>query len=337
MAEVPSASAATASSPSLPLYRECLSRRQSSLCTGKPPMCSSSLWCSFLGAAAPNPLCFWTSMDIFWIARLTILILLHQTSLYEVSCVIDETTKVAAAGASDTTNVTNSLDEFMCLCINNTKENATHWYRDVGENLVVVEHDECYYYQTKFQSCVNVYKDSNMLCICMSVTVDGGTYHVRSDGKTSTFEVEKSMKLKDLTSTCKAQNCSHESCKCGLTSSSALAKLKRLNCMTPNSVKSESITVTTPRVVTTPGIVTTPGVLCNGNTTVPSSPGTSSMGGIAAGVAVVVSLGLLLLALCLFCKYGVPWMRRRFWINGGSQDDSHGAAEDMDTQAESFL
>ncbi|XP_074385296.1 uncharacterized protein LOC141725486 isoform X9 [Zonotrichia albicollis] len=302
MAEVPSASAATASSPSLPLYRECLSRRQSSLCTGKPPMCSSSLWCSFLGAAAPNPLCFWTSMDIFWIARLTILILLHQTSLYEVSCVIDETTKVAAAGASDTTNVTNSLDEFMCLCINNTKENATHWYRDVGENLVVVEHDECYYYQTKFQSCVNVYKDSNMLCICMSVTVDGGTYHVRSDGKTSTFEVEKSMKLKDLTSTCKAQNCSHESCKCGLTSSSALAKLKRLNCMTPNSVKS-----------------------------------TSSMGGIAAGVAVVVSLGLLLLALCLFCKYGVPWMRRRFWINGGSQDDSHGAAEDMDTQAESFL
>ncbi|XP_074385802.1 uncharacterized protein LOC141725681 isoform X4 [Zonotrichia albicollis] len=253
------------------------------------------------------------------------------------------------SGESGTKDVKNLPDKYMCMCINKTAEEGT-LFKHKNAPILTVKSEICVGHalsKWKLDHNWKVYESRDTVCVCPLTTERDGNYTAQKNGKTCKFK--KSRYLAELT--CKVQSCSHEFCGwCPIYPSllespmprvkrSSWKELKLLNCMGDNVVRTESKTVTTPRVVTTPGIVTTPRVLPNAITMVPTRPGISSKDSIAVAVAVVVpiSLGLLLLALYLFYKYGVPWMRRRRQSSAGNQDDSHGAAGDMDTQAESFL
>ncbi|XP_064588376.1 uncharacterized protein LOC135457599 [Zonotrichia leucophrys gambelii] len=153
-------------------------------------------------------------MDIFWIARLTILILLHQTSLYEASCVIDETTKVAAAGASNITVVIGAPGESVTFHVNTTDENAVLWC--FGDKVIVIVDSNGTsidgFHDNKYKPHCYVSEKGHALTVAPLRMEDAGKYFAKINGKAYIFTLHVFSKLAELTLTCEAHNCSHGSC-----------------------------------------------------------------------------------------------------------------------------
>ncbi|XP_063032418.1 uncharacterized protein LOC134429227 [Melospiza melodia melodia] len=169
------------------------------------------------------------------------------------------------AGASDTKDMTNSLHGSLYYCIKNRRVKPAVCYLNEKPILYVNSHGY-YSHKCELEDHYSVYEDSDMLCISVRTTGDGGTYTVHTDRKTSTFKHQKSKELAEPTETCRPQNCSHESCSCCVISTmaqgedrvespmlqvkeSSWKELELLNCVGENLVSNESVTITTPRVL----------------------------------------------------------------------------------------
>ncbi|XP_054151298.1 uncharacterized protein LOC128950440 [Melozone crissalis] len=236
------------------------------LLAGARHFSSSSLWCSFLGAGAPNPLCFWISTDIFWIARLAILVLFHQTT-----------------SASDTREVIRAVGGSVTFHSHNPDRNVALWSFGSDPIVTVVFKNplRLIFFEDKFKARFAVCENGHALSIPQLRMEDAGTYSVTIGDKRSTFTLHVFREMAELTVTCEAQNCSHRSCSCclrcstpgdtgseecfrSISSTSAQPGvespmqqvnetsqdgLEPLTCTARNAVSSRNVTVTTPRVL----------------------------------------------------------------------------------------
>ncbi|XP_063032342.1 CD48 antigen-like [Melospiza melodia melodia] len=270
---------------------------------------SSSFWYAFLGAGAPNPLCFWTSMDIFWIARLAILVLFHQPT-----------------SASDTTEVIGAVGGSVTFRSHNPDRNVALWSfgSDPIVTVVFKSPPRLIFFEDKFKTRFVVSENGHALSIAQLRMEDAGTYSVTILDERSTFTLQVFREMAELTVTCEAQNCSGGSCSCCLrcstpgdtgskecfrSISSTLAQpgvespmlqvnetpqdgLEPVTCTAWNAVSSRNVTVTNPRV------------LHDANAMVPPSTGAHSSSWIWISIIVRVELAVLLsIFLVSYCKY----------------------------------
>ncbi|XP_064588417.1 T-lymphocyte surface antigen Ly-9-like [Zonotrichia leucophrys gambelii] len=157
--------------------------------------------CALLHAAGPDPLRFRTSMDVFWILHLAILMLLHQTM-----------------SASDTTEVIGVLGKSVTFRSHNTDGNPAFWFFGNEPIMTVAFEDppRPLFYKDKFETRFAVSERGRALTISQLRMEDAGTYSVTINGKASTFTLQVFRELAEPTVTCEAQNCSDGSCSSSL-------------------------------------------------------------------------------------------------------------------------
>ncbi|XP_066196218.1 SLAM family member 5-like [Sylvia atricapilla] len=258
-------------------------------------------------------------MEEFWIQLLAILTLLTQT-----------------CSASDTTELIRAVGGAVTFRIDNTEGNAARW--SVGDDpIVTVEFGNPprpVFYQDKFKTRFTVSEDGRALSISQLRMEDAGTYSVTSGRKKSTFTLLVYRELPEPTVTCEAEDCLNSICLLSLLCSvprdgfgnvsytwtgwglrwgeksavlalvdkSSWHNLEPLRCTARNAVSSRSVTVTNP------------GGLCPaGNSTHLPGPGAPSSSGVWIGIAVGVSVVMVILSgflILLFRSRGYwPWRR----------------------------
>ncbi|XP_074385793.1 uncharacterized protein LOC141725680 isoform X2 [Zonotrichia albicollis] len=316
------------------------------LLAGARHFSSSSFWCSFLGADAPNPLCFWTSMDIFWIARLTIFIVLHQTTsapdVLQTSCSAFSSCSsprcllIFVVSASDTTELIGAMSGSVTFRSHNPDRNVALWSFGSDPIVTVVFRTppRLIFFEDKFKTRFAVRENGHALSIRRLTMEDAGIYSVNINRKTSTFTLQVFRKLAELTVTCEAQNCSDGSCSCCLrcstpgdtgskecfqSISSTLAQPRAESPMQEVNETSqdglEPVTCTARNPVSSRDIVvTTPRVLCAGA----HSGSWIRIGvGVVAGVEAALLLSIFLVSYRKYkfrrdrrrCRVGSLWSR----------------------------
>ncbi|KAM3657196.1 SLAM family member 5-like [Ammospiza maritima maritima] len=318
-------------------------------------------------------------MDIFWILHLTMLVVLHQTSMYETSSVRGEPIVAAPASASNIAVVIGVLGESVTFHVNTTDEDPALW--SFGDKVIVTvpfkDPSIAVFHNDTYKLYCHVSENGRALTVAPLRMENAGSYSVRINGKAYNFTLHVFRKLAELTVTSEAQNSSDGSChhylQCSLSGTdfvkgtdfgsvsyswragdqllaegpmlpvneSLLGMREPVTCTAQNAVSSRNVTVTNL------------GELCAG----------ANSGSwiwiwiwilILILILILIILGIVAVLLIFFVSYcksrdergrpsqelwaaEVTWVRRRFWSSVGSQDDSHGAAGDMDTQAESSV
>ncbi|XP_057898852.1 SLAM family member 5 isoform X2 [Melospiza georgiana] len=282
--------------------------------------------------------------------------------MHDKSSVRSEPIMAAPAGASNITVVIGVLGESVTFHVNTTDEDPALW--SFGDKVIVTvpfkDPSVAVFHNDTYKLYCHVSEKGRALTVAPLRMEDAGHYSVRINGKAYNFTLHVFRKLAELTVTSEAQNSSDGSChhylQCSLSGTdfgsvsyswwagnqllaegpmlpvneSLLGVREPLMCTARNAVSSRNVPVT--------NLV----MLC---------AGANSGSWIWILILILIILGIVAVLLIFFVSYcksrdecgrpsqklwatGVPWMRRKFWISVGSQDDSHGAAGDMDTQAE---